>query len=87
MTMQVTIGRIVHVRIGGEDAEPVLRPALVVRVWGDTCVNLQVFLDGTNDQHVGPLGGEVARVPALGIAWCTSVTQGDKLGEWRWPAR
>lgn len=83
--MTPTIGRIVHVRIGGEDDRPELRPALIVRVWSDTCCNLQVFLDGTNDR-VERLDGECKRTES-GIVWCTSVSQGEAFGQWRWPAR
>lgn len=34
-----TIGRVLHYRVGGTDAEPELRPATVVRVWSEECLN------------------------------------------------
>lgn len=88
-----TIGRIVHYRVGGTDETPELRPATIVRVWGPECVNLQVALDGTNDdeQHgvVWSNGSPLftAEECARGQAWKTSASMGTCLGEWRWPAR
>ena len=70
------------VRIGGTDAAPVLRPALVVRVWSGAVVNVQVFLDGLNDaEAVMALTG----LPAapMCILWRTSVSAGLGVGEWR----
>ncbi len=56
-----------------------LRPAKVVRVWGPTVVNLQVFLDGTNDaRHLS----DVER-PPLCVWWVTSVSEGQGAREWR----
>lgn len=80
-----TVGRVVHYRIGGTDEEPELRPAIVVRVWSGDCCNLQVFLDGRNDDdaQVGVTQHEAIR----GMSWRTSVTEGAGVGEWRWPAR
>lgn len=47
-----TVGRIVHYfphsrEFEGNDSSPL--PAVIVRVWSDTCVNLKVFTDGLND--------------------------------------
>lgn len=83
-----TVGRVVHMYVGDSvhDGSPILRPALVVRAWGPSCVNLQVFLDGTNDDHVGRLTGESKRSDS-GVVWCTSVARGLGVGQWRWPAR
>ena len=53
--MKPTIGRIVLYRVGqGDDHElknndAKVLPAMIVRVWGDTCVNLKVFADGYRD--------------------------------------
>lgn len=78
----VGLGDTVLVRIGGTDQEPVLRPAIVVRVWGGACVNLQVFLDGTNDAAaVKALTGQPA-APVC-ILWRTSVGAGMGVDEWR----
>lgn len=82
-----SIGRIVHVRVGGEDDSPVLRPAIIVRVWGDTCVNAIVHLDGRNDDVYGRLDGECGRHVEVGTVWCTSISLGEGVGNWRWPAR
>lgn len=89
--MNPSIGRIVHFRIGGTDEEPELRPALIVRVWSPTSVNLQVFFDGSNDVPRPPAEADGIR-PDLdeaerGLGWRTSVTEGDGVGYWRWPAR
>jgi hypothetical protein len=90
-----TLGRIVHFHLG-HDAEGKLiaRAATVVRVWpGDTHgVNLQVHLDGGNDERVAChyRGGEYAVSPeecARGLAWRTSVAEGTGEGTWSWPPR
>ncbi len=57
MEQKPTVGRIVHYhpteaekqQIGGgnTDADPL--PAVIVRVWSDTCINLKVLTDGPND--------------------------------------
>jgi hypothetical protein len=56
--MEPTIGRIVHLKlteqqknsINGNKAE--VLPAVIVAVWGPTCVNLKVMTDGVNDLWV-----------------------------------
>ncbi len=51
--MKPTIGRIVHFvqkRPAGYGDGLVHLPAIIVAVFGDTCVNLQVFTDGTNSE-------------------------------------
>lgn len=40
---------IVFVRIGGTDLNPEYRPAMVVKRWGPDCLNVLLFLDGSND--------------------------------------
>lgn len=55
-----------------------VRPAIVVRVYSDVCVSLQVFTDGSND---GP-GAE-----ANGVMHVTSVMQdptGQQPRSWHW---
>lgn len=64
-----------------DGATPVLRPALVVRQWSETCLNLQVFLDGSNDDHHGALPCQLERNDH--VVWCTSVAKGDGVGQWR----
>ena len=89
--MTPTIGRIIHVRIGGTDEEPVLRPAIIVRWWSGSTVNAQVLLDGTNDLEIartsnfaGIIDEDACR---RGVAWLTSISEGEGIGYWRWPAR
>lgn len=45
----VTVGQIVNYVLHDGRNKGKIRPAIIVRVWGDTCVNLQVFVDGDND--------------------------------------
>lgn len=55
--MNPTIGRIVHYRLNQYDANEIggnsrsgdIVPAVVVRVWSDTCVNLRVIGDGPKE--------------------------------------
>lgn len=52
------------------------RPAFVVQVWSAGYVNLQVFIDGTNDDpHYN------------GSIWATSVERSDDMAprSWHWP--
>ncbi|GAB4485939.1 MAG: hypothetical protein OHK006_12950 [Thermodesulfovibrionales bacterium] len=84
--MTPTIGRIVQYRIAQDE----YRPAIVVRVNPEGSVNLQIFIDGSNDR---PIPGASMRVNfredelAKGIAWRTSVREGNEAGQWRWPPR
>lgn len=51
------IGQIVLYHVSSTDAQELTYnhtegedlPAIVVRVWSDTCVNLKIFADGPND--------------------------------------
>jgi hypothetical protein len=85
--MKPTIGRIVYFRIGGTDADPELRPGTVVRVWSPDCVNLQVDFDGENDKKFPPPIGPDTDEASRGRGWRKSVSEGDGVGEWRWPPR
>jgi hypothetical protein len=77
----------VLVRIGGPDTAPELRPAVIVKGWSPSCVNAQLFVDGSNDDPmVCPLFG----VPPLSVRgnhvlWVTSVTEGLGVGQFRRP--
>ncbi len=79
MEMKPSIGRIVHyVLANGEH-----RPAIIVRVWSDVCINLLVFRDGINDP--GLLGGGDGYVQ-----WATSVVQNEDEKSplsWHWPEK
>jgi hypothetical protein len=85
MKQKPTIGKTVIWR--GLDAQKreIERPAVVVRVWGDTeesCVNLQIFTDGNGD----PLTND--GLPQ--VFWKTSVGQdpsGVALNSFRFPSR
>ena len=50
-----SVGRVVHYQVAGHDSDDIrynyakILPAIIVRVWSDTCVNLKVFTDGPND--------------------------------------
>lgn len=78
-----TIGRIVHyvqdkpAYLGGGFVH---LPAIIVAVWTDTCVNLQVFTDGSNSE-----GGDHGQ---LSVKWMTSVTYDETASKprtWHWP--
>lgn len=82
--MKPTIGRIVHFvqkKPAGYGDGVVHLPAIITAVWGETCVNLQVFTDGTNsdDQNMAP------------VKWITSAsldTGADPQPRtWHWPER
>ena len=81
--MKPTIGRIVHYvqkKPAGYGEGVVHLPAIVTAVWGETCVNLQVFTDGTNsdDQNMAP------------VKWITSASldeSGSQDRTWHWPER
>lgn len=76
-----SIGRTVHYVLPDGPSVGQHRPAVIVRVWSDTCVQLQVFTDGSND---GP-------DYAAGVVWRTSVVKDDGAVEggrenyWHWP--
>lgn len=82
--MKPTIGRIVHFV---QKKQPhygdvlVHLPAIIVAVWGDTCVNLKVFTDGTNSDAEG----------TSPVKWVTSAsldeTETPQARTWHWPER
>lgn len=82
--MKPTIGRIVHFvqkKPEGYGDALVHLPAIVTAVWSETCVNLQVFTDGTNSdvQNMAP------------VKWVTSASlDASELPAprtWHWPER
>lgn len=75
-------GDVVDYTLASEhNGQAVLRGAMVTKVWGDDCVNLQVFVDGYNDREYGDLVSQ--EEAERGIAWRTSCTRGDGVGNWR----
>lgn len=88
--MNPTIGRIVNYRV----KENEVRAAMIVNIFnGGPYVQLQVFLDGLNDGFHDERP-EFSNQPMFtkeeqrqGIAWRTSVAQGDEIGQWNWPAQ
>jgi hypothetical protein len=72
--MEPTVGRIVEYVLKDKYGKLQVRPAIIVRVWSDTCVQLQVFTDGTND------GPEYAS----GLYWATSVIRCENKTERTW---
>lgn len=82
--MKPTIGRIVHFvqkKPAGYGDALVHLPAIIVSVWGESCVNLQVFTDGTNsdEQNMAP------------VKWITSASmdasENPQPRTWHWPER
>lgn len=88
--MKPTIGRIVHfVQEKPPQYQPkdgpralVHLPAIIVAVWGDTCVNLHVFTDGSNSEVDG------TNFPRT--KWVTSAVLDESATQprtWHWPER
>lgn len=80
MDQQPSIGRVVHYVLPDGPHIGEHRPAFVVKVWSETNLNLQVFVDGTND-YPDDYDGAV---------WATSVSfdpSGEQPRSWHWPER
>jgi len=86
--MRPTIGRIVHYYEGDSEAGgrhgsgtngTRFHPAVITRVWSDTCVNLTVFFDGA------AIGNRTStsELPDAVFAEDVHCTNSG----WRWPAR
>ncbi len=87
--MKPTIGRIVHfvqekpIAFQPRDGTQVVvhLPAIITAVWGDTCVNLLVFTDGTNSDYPD----------ASPVKWITSAildeSENPKTRTWHWSER
>ncbi len=82
--MKPTIGRMVHFvqkKPAGYGDALVHLPAIIVAVWGDSCVNLKVFTDGTNSDAE----------ETNSVKWVTSVlldeTETPQPRTWHWPER
>lgn len=83
MSQKPSIGRIVQLRL----SEHEYAPAVVLRVNGEgdgTTCNLHVFRDG-DFNHPEALLVEAGVDPESG--WCGSASEGEYVGQWRWPPR
>jgi len=82
-TQKPSIGRIVHYVLSSGRSKGERRPAIIVRVWSDTCVQLQVFTDSGNDFSSDQQGYD-------GLFWATSVLldeSGERPHSWHFPER
>lgn len=93
MVHKASIGRIVHYYQGDHEAPKGrdqdanwtgtngsrLHPAIITRVWSDTCVNLQVFFDATGPLVKTSMTMLPDEVFAPGVHCSNS--------GWRWPER
>lgn len=88
--MKPTIGRIVHFIQEKPEAYQVKDgpralvhlPAIIVAMWGDSCVNLMVFTDGSNSEADG--------TNFRCCKWVTSATLDETAMQprtWHWPER
>lgn len=89
--MRPTIGRIVHfvqekpISYQSPDGPKAMvhLPAIITAVWGDNCVNLQVFTDGSNSETDG--------TNFRCCKWVTSSTldasDNPQPRTWHWPER
>ena len=75
--MKPSIGRIVHFVV---DPEKNHVAAIITAVWSDTCVNLRLFLDGSNTSHPEIYGW---------AEWVTSRSLDENcgVGTWHWPEK
>ena len=77
-----SLGRIVHYVLESGPGAGDHRPAIIVRVWSETTVNLQVITDS------GPDANSNDQKPQ--VMWKTSISQDEenKMGHtWHWPER
>lgn len=77
------LGDVVFVRVGGTDDEPLLRPARVVHVWSSDILNLNVYLNGIEDQRAPHCYATPEEVAYGCMAHRTSVSRGTAFGQWR----
>lgn len=77
-TLVPTIGRLVLVTTTDRNGNPVVRPGVITNVFSNDLVNVQVHIDGTNDDPSFNGGG---------TRWAPSITYDEdpgRLGTWRW---
>lgn len=75
-----SVGRIVHYVLEAGPHQGEHRPAIIVQVWSDSSVNLQVFVDGSNDYFRN-------QGPEPLTLWRTSKHPDPAFtpGTWHWP--
>lgn len=79
--MKPTIGRIVHFVQNG-----VHYPALIVKVWTDTCVNLRVFPNGSDNIVPGALdSSDIAH--SVNYAETCGTCGMSHEWSWHWPEK
>lgn len=73
--MKPTVGRIVEFIDKDRNGKLVVRPAIIIAVWNENCINLQVFTDGHNDNEYG-----------VNAKWVTSVVHSEnkEYRTWDW---
>ena len=78
-----SVGQIVHYILPAGPKKGEHRAAMIVRVWSDTCVNLRVFLDGSNDYDYATLPHHNTQL--AGDLWVTSASlDAEGVSGWHW---
>lgn len=89
--MLPSVGRIVSYTLPRGKSRGEVRPAMIVRVFTTTCVNLQIHLDGSNDAGMGfpdALGNDPLVIWETSVCEAPSAAEGDeRLGRWFWPTK
>lgn len=82
-SQKLSHGRIVEFCLDAGPNKGQYRPAMVTRVWNDSCAQLKIHVDYFNDSGGLPHGSD-----PLGAGWNrSSALMGEGPGTWRWPAR
>jgi hypothetical protein len=85
-TQKPTVSRVVQVPSTAPGSTTLWRPAIVTAVWSEDCINVTVFLDGSNDFARTVAGQPLQHLEqAIGLAHRTSLSA--LSGMWRWPPR
>jgi len=86
--MAPQVGSVVQFKFGAEES-PTVRPAIVVRVWSEECVNLAVLPDGSNDgakvEYPAEGGQRQVSGGLCAFWWVTSALKGDGVRQWNYP--
>ena len=87
---KATVGRIVHYVMPDGQYPGEHRPAIVLKTWSPTCVQLAVLVDGTNDYPHQQFKDARDGSQSIPVVWRTSVCQDEVSkpgGSWHWPER